>query len=70
LVRQELPPQYFPLTQSVSAVQLVLQAVEPQTYGEQLCVPLPTQVPEPLHVSAFVSTPPEHEDALHTVPEA
>jgi len=56
--------------QSLSAAQLVLHAVAPQTYGEHFTVPLLWQVPEPLQVSAFVSTPAEHEDALHCVPEA
>src|SRR6185437_833463 len=37
---------------------------------EHFCVPLLTQVPDPLQVSAFCSTPAEHDDALHTVPEA
>ena len=51
--------------------QLVLQALAVQTYGLQLTLPLSTQVPLPLQVSAAVSVVlPEQLGATHCVPAA
>ena len=56
--------------QSDPLLHIVLHAVAPQTYGEQFVVPPSTHVPRPLQVSAFVCTPPAHDEATQTVPDA
>ena len=49
--------QKSPVMQSVSAVQVVLQAVAPQMNGVQLVVVAAGQVPVPVQVAAAVATP-------------
>ena len=57
LATQVPDEQKSPEMQSVSAVQVVLQAVDPQTSGVQLCVTAVGQVPVPVQVAAAVATP-------------
>jgi hypothetical protein len=64
-----LPEQKSPEMQSLSAAQVVLQAVGPQMYGVQFVVTPVGQLPAPLHVAAAVATPavqlaPRHETVL------
>jgi len=67
----QLPPaQMSGETQSVLAVQVVLQAFAPQMYGLHLLVMTVTQVPLLLQVAAGVSVAPVQLAPTHTVPEA
>jgi hypothetical protein len=67
----QLPPlQVNGATQSVSAVQVVLQAPLPQTYGSHADVVTVWQVPVPLHVRAGVSVEPVQEAGAQVVPVA
>jgi hypothetical protein len=59
--------QKLPTAQSALVVQLFRHAVPPHTYGSQLLVMLPWQLPV-LQVPCVVSMPPAHEAATHTVP--
>src|SRR5262245_31756604 len=58
-----------PLTQSRSVAQVVLQALAPQTYGEQLAA-VCRQAPLPSHDPTGVSVDPMHDAAPQAVPAA
>ena len=53
--------------QSVSALQLVLHAVGPQTYGVHAVTTEAGHVPVPLHVAVLTAVPAEQVPARHTV---
>ena len=57
LATQVAPEQKSPLTQSVSAAQVVLQAVAPQTSGAQVAVTAVGQAPLRLQLAAAVAVP-------------
>jgi hypothetical protein len=66
---QVVPEQKSPEMQSVSAAQLVLQAVAPHTSGVQLVVVAAGQLPAPSQLAAAVATPFAQLAARHEVVE-
>jgi hypothetical protein len=54
--------------QSVSAVQVVAQAVAPHMYGAQEAVVAARQTPAPSHFRAGVSVDPLHDSLVQPVP--
>src|SRR4029079_16805698 len=66
-VTHAVPEQKSPPMQSVSTAQEILQAVDPQTSGEQLVVTAAGQAPAPLQLAAAVATPFEQLAVRHDV---